>query len=94
MIKAGRGKEQGYARTPVTITNNTLAPPPLPANRAAAVQGQQNQVNQNDGGYIISKGPITTMIQPMPKYNKKQKSISRQVNLEITSPLAYTEYLH
>jgi hypothetical protein len=34
------------------------------------------------------------MIQPVPKSNKEQKSISRQVNLAITSPSAYTEYLH
>jgi hypothetical protein len=34
------------------------------------------------------------MIQPMPKSNKEQKNISRQVNLAITSPPAYTKYLH
>jgi hypothetical protein len=34
------------------------------------------------------------MIQPVPKSNKQQKSISRQVNLAITSPPAYTEYLY
>jgi hypothetical protein len=34
------------------------------------------------------------MIQPVPKSNKEQKSISRQVNLAITSPLVSTEYLH
>jgi hypothetical protein len=33
------------------------------------------------------------MIQPVPKSNKEQKSISRQVNLAITSPPATTEYL-
>jgi hypothetical protein len=30
----------------------------------------------------------------MPKSNKEQKSISRQVNLAITSPPVNTEYLH
>jgi hypothetical protein len=33
------------------------------------------------------------MIQPVPKSKKEQQSISRQVNLAITSPLATTEYL-
>jgi hypothetical protein len=34
------------------------------------------------------------MIQPVPKSKKEQKSISRQVNLAITSPPATTEYLN
>jgi hypothetical protein len=34
------------------------------------------------------------MIQPMPKSNKEEKSITRQVNLAVTSPPATTEYLH
>jgi hypothetical protein len=34
------------------------------------------------------------MIQPVPKSNKEEKSITRQVNLAVTSPLATTEYLH
>jgi hypothetical protein len=34
------------------------------------------------------------MIQPIPKSNKEQKSVSRKVNLAITSPPAYIEYLH
>jgi hypothetical protein len=33
------------------------------------------------------------MIQPIPKSKKEQKSISRQVNLAISSPPATTEYL-
>jgi hypothetical protein len=33
------------------------------------------------------------MIQPVPKSKKEQKSISRQVNLAISSPSASTEYL-
>jgi hypothetical protein len=36
---------------------------------------------------------ISTMIQPVPKSKKERKSISRQVNLAITSPPATTEYL-
>jgi hypothetical protein len=34
------------------------------------------------------------MIQPVPKSNKEEKSISRQVNLAVTSPPVTTEYLH
>jgi hypothetical protein len=34
------------------------------------------------------------MIQPVPKSNKEEKSITRQVNLALTSPPATTEYLH
>jgi hypothetical protein len=34
------------------------------------------------------------MIQPVPKSNKEEKSITRQVNLAITSPPATIEYLH
>jgi hypothetical protein len=34
------------------------------------------------------------MIQPVPKLNKEEKSIPRQVNLAVTSPLVTTEYLH
>jgi hypothetical protein len=36
---------------------------------------------------------ISAMIQPVPKLKKEMKSISRQVNLAITSPPATTEYL-
>jgi hypothetical protein len=34
------------------------------------------------------------MIQSVPKSNKEEKSISRQVNLAVTSPPVTTEYLH
>jgi hypothetical protein len=34
------------------------------------------------------------MIQPVPKSNNEEKSITRQVNLAVTSPPATTEYLH
>jgi hypothetical protein len=36
---------------------------------------------------------MSAMIQPVPKSKKEQKSISRQVNLAISSPPATTEYL-
>jgi hypothetical protein len=43
--------------------------------------------------YLESKVYISTMIQPVPKSKKEQKSISRQVNLAISSPPATIEYL-
>jgi hypothetical protein len=36
---------------------------------------------------------ISAVIQPIPKFKKEQKSISRQVNLAISSPPGTTEYL-
>jgi hypothetical protein len=57
-------------------------------------QNQPSQEKDNDGGYITSKGHITAMIQPVPKSNKEEKSITRQVNLAVTSPPATMEYLH
>jgi hypothetical protein len=64
--------------------------------RAITVQGQNqpSQGNDNEGGYIPSKGHITAMIQPVPKSNKEEKSISHQVNLAVTLPPVTTEYLH
>jgi hypothetical protein len=54
-----------------------------------------------DQGYQVQSGTdhpqskvyISAMIQPVPKSKKEQKSISRQVNLAISSPSATTEYL-
>jgi hypothetical protein len=57
-------------------------------------QDQLNQGRNDDGGYVPSKGHITAMIQPVPKSNKEEKSITRQVNLAVTLPPATTEYLH
>jgi hypothetical protein len=54
--------------------------------------GQGYQV-QTDAGYLESKVYISAMIQPITKSKKEQKSISRQVNLAISSPPATTEYL-
>jgi hypothetical protein len=34
------------------------------------------------------------MIQPVPKSNKEEKNVTRQINLAITSPPATMEYLH
>jgi hypothetical protein len=57
-------------------------------------QDQPNQGRDDDGGYVPSKGHIAAMIQPVPKLNKEEKSITRQVNLSVTLPPATTEYLH
>jgi hypothetical protein len=43
--------------------------------------------------HLESKVYISAMIQPVPKSKKERKSISRQVNLAISSPLATTEHL-
>jgi hypothetical protein len=66
------------------------APPPQPYNKGAVNQGYQIQSMQ---GYTQSKIYISAMIQPIPKSKKEQKSISRQVNLAISSPPATIEYL-
>jgi hypothetical protein len=42
---------------------------------------------------LKSKVYISAMIQPVPKSKKERKSISRQINLAISSPPATTEYL-
>jgi hypothetical protein len=62
-----------------------------------AQQGRKNisqgyQV-QRLAKHLESKVYIFAMIQPVPKSKKEQKSISRQVNLAISSPPATTEYL-
>jgi hypothetical protein len=54
--------------------------------------GQGYQV-QNYAGHLESKVYISAMIQSVLKSKKEQKSISRQVNLVISSPPATTEYL-
>jgi hypothetical protein len=59
------------------------------AHQGNVTRGLGYQV-QNDAG---SKVYISAMIQPVPKSKKEQKSISRQVNLAISSPPATTEYL-
>jgi hypothetical protein len=88
--KQAEARRQGY-------DGNTSSAPPAnqqATNGAAQGQNQPSQGNENDGGYIPSKGHISAMIQPVPKSNKEQKSISRQVNLAIMSPPVSTEYLH
>jgi hypothetical protein len=87
--KQAEAKRQGYEGN----TNNT---PTIQQGNNGVNQGQDplNQGHDNDRGYVPSKGHITTMIQLVPKSNKEEKSITRQVNLAITSPPATTKYLH
>jgi hypothetical protein len=88
--KQAEARRQGYEGN----TNNTPSSSQQANNRAAQGQNQPNQGNDNEGGYIPSKGHIVAMIQPVPKSNKEEKSISRQVNLVVTLPQVTTEYLH
>jgi hypothetical protein len=58
--------------------------------RTTTDQGYQIQ---SGTGYPQSKVYISAMIQPVRKFKKEQKSISRQVKLAILSPPATIEYL-
>jgi hypothetical protein len=71
--KQAEARRQGYEGN----TNNTPSSSQQANNRATQGQTQPNQGNDNEGGYIPSKGHIATMIQPIPKSNKEEKSISR-----------------
>jgi hypothetical protein len=86
--KQAEAKRQGYEGN----TNNASAKDQQANNRTPQGQDQPNQGHDNDGGYVPSKGHITTMIQPVLKSNKEETSITRQVNLAVTSPPATTEY--
>jgi hypothetical protein len=90
MSKQAEAKRQGYEGN----TNNTSTKDQQANHGAPQGQDQPNQGHDNDGGYVPSKGHITAMIQPVPKSNKEEKSITRQVNLAVTLPPATTEYLH
>jgi hypothetical protein len=83
--KQAKAKQQGYegntSNAPATQQGNSGVP---------KGQDQSNQGHDDDEGYLPSKGYITAMIQPVPKLNKEEKSITRQVNLAITSPPAIT----
>jgi hypothetical protein len=87
--KQAEAKRQGYegntSNTPTSQQGN---------NGVSQGQDQPNQGRDDDGGYVPSKGHITAMIQLVPKSNKEEESITRQVNLAVTSPPATTEYLH
>jgi hypothetical protein len=87
--KQAEAKRQGYegntSNTPANLQGNNGVP---------HGQDQPNQGRNDDKGYVPSKGHIIAMIQPVRKSNKEEKSITRQVNLVMTSPPAATEYLH
>jgi hypothetical protein len=88
--KQAEAKRQGYEGN----TSNAPTMTQQANNGASQGQNQPSQGHYNDEGYIPSKGHITAMIQPVPKSNKEEKSITRQVNLAVTSPPATTKYLH
>jgi hypothetical protein len=87
--KQDEAKRQGYEGN----TSNAHATQ-QGNNGAPKGQDQSNQGRNDDEGYVPSKGYITAMIQPVPKSNKEEKSITRQVHLTITLPPVTTEYLH
>jgi hypothetical protein len=70
--KQAEAKRQGYEGN----TNNAPTMTRQANNRASQGENQPSQGHNNDGGYIPSKGHITTMIQPTPKSNKEEKSIT------------------
>jgi hypothetical protein len=84
--KQAEAKRQGYEGN----TNNAPAKNQQANNGASQGQDQPNQGHDNDRGYVPSKGHMTAMIQPVPKSNKEEKSITHQVNLAVTSPPATT----
>jgi hypothetical protein len=87
--KQAEAKWQGYEG------NTSNAPANQQGNNGVPQsQDQPNQGCDDNGGYVPSKGHITTVIQPVPKSNKEEKSITRQVNLAVTLPAATMEYLH
>jgi hypothetical protein len=88
--KQAEARRQGYKGN----ANNVPLSNQQANNGAPQGQNQPRQRNDNEGGYIPSKGHITTMIQPVTMSNKEEKSISRQVNLAVTSPLVTIEYLY
>jgi hypothetical protein len=69
--KQAEAKRQGYEG------NTSNAPAAQQGNSGAPkVQDQSNQGRDDDEGYVPSKGYITAMIQPVPKSNKEEKSIT------------------
>jgi hypothetical protein len=88
--KQAEAKRQGYEGN----TSNAPTTTQQANNGASQGQNQPSQGHNNDGGYISSKGHITAMIQPVPKSNKEEKSITRQVNLAVILPPVTTEYIH
>jgi hypothetical protein len=73
--KQAKAKWQGYEGNTSNAPTNQQG-----NNRVPQSQHQPNQGCDDDGGYVPSKGHIIAMIQPVPKSNKEEKSITRQVN--------------
>jgi hypothetical protein len=69
--KQAEAKRQGYegniSNAPATQQGNSGPP---------KGQDQSNQEHDDDEGYVPSKEHITAMIQPVPKSNKEEKSIT------------------
>jgi hypothetical protein len=69
--KQAKAKWQGYEgnrnNAPATQQGNSGPP---------KSQDQPNQGHDDDEGYVPSKGHITAMIQPVPKSNQEEKSIT------------------
>jgi hypothetical protein len=65
--KQAKAKRQCYEGH----TNNTPTTIQQANNGASRGQNQPSQGNNNEGGYIPSKGHITTMIQIVPKSTKE-----------------------
>jgi hypothetical protein len=79
-VKLQEAMELSEATKPRYAAYGALPPP---YNKGAVNQGYPIQSSQ---GYPQPKVYISAMIQPVPKSKKEQKSISRQVNLAISSP--------
>jgi hypothetical protein len=79
-------RRQGYEGN----TNNTTTSNQQANNGIVQGQSQPNQGNDNEGGYIPSKGHITAMIQPIPKSNKEEKKHISSSRL--SSNLASSDY--
>jgi hypothetical protein len=87
--KQAEAKRQGYEENTSNAHVNQQGNNGVPQG-----QDQPNQGCNDVEGYVPSKGHITAMIQPVPKSNKEEKSITQQVNLAMTLPPATMEYLH
>jgi hypothetical protein len=86
-VKLQEAMELSQAAKP-GYTTYGASPPSY--NNGAVNQGYPIHSGQNNPQ---SRVYISAMIQDVPKSKKEQKSISRQVNLAISSPPATTEYL-
>jgi hypothetical protein len=87
--KQAEAKRKGYE-----VNTNNVPASQQGNNGVLQGQDQLNQGRGDDEGYVPSKWHITPMIQPVPKSNKEEKNITRQVNLAVTLPPATMEYLH